>query len=471
MNITPKTNSEDFANEDQLERVVGRIRCSTPTQQSVDSLQAWATQLQKASPARSLQKNSLNTRRWFNIAMAASMLIVVSIASMLSTSSLAVAQIRNAIRKVDNVTIQCYYGKGEQRHLAETVIIRGNKVRWVRPDGLTHQTDLDSNTEVTVDENRRTAEYYPLYDSSERRQTVEQIFRTLGNLSDDAFVKSQEIESKSYTVSWDGMEVELCVDSDSLPKKLTILKANQQNLALVGQQAEFTYEPVGSELLDVTVPDDFVVTKIERKPARNSIDLNLVPGKGFDKLPFQSSFAQVLEYCGAPDGVERSTRVVHNFSDQQADIYRTAQERGLENMASLDPELFGLPFSRVDELIYDSQGFRIIVDEFNGFEQVTVYAEGELGGRNRGFAGTIDGSIRLGDKPETVLKQLGEPSSRSGLDETNWNGGLSYLDPFMNFGFRDLRLSSVTFMKGLVSAMNIEGTKVFVNPSSQQPEK
>ncbi len=111
------------------------------------------------------------------------------------------------------------------------------------------------------------------------------------------------------------------------------------------------------------------------------------------------------------------------------------------------------------------------MDEFNGFEQVTVYAEGELGGRNRGFAGTIDGSIRLGDKPETVLKQLGEPSSRSGMDATTWNGGLHYLDPFMNFGFRDLRLSSVTFMKGLVSVMNIDGTKIFVTPSSQQPGK
>ncbi len=339
MNISKKTNSDDLANEDQLERVVGRVRCSTPTQQSVDSLQAWAMQLQSASPARSSRNNSPNTRRWFTIAIAASMLIVVSIAGMLSTSNLAVAQIRNAIRKVDNVTIRCYYGKGEQRHLAETVIVRGNKIRWVRPDGLIQQTDLDSNTEVTVDENRRTAEHYPLYDSSERRQTLEQIFRTLGNLSDDAFVKSQDIENNSYTVSWDGMEVELCVDSDSLPKKLTILKANQQNLALVGQQAEFTYEPVGSELLDVTVPDDFVVTKIERKPARDSIDLNLVPGKGFDELPFQSSFAQVLEFCGAPDGVKRSTRVVHNFNDQQADIYRTAQELGLENMASLNPEL------------------------------------------------------------------------------------------------------------------------------------
>lgn len=467
MNITPTTNSEDFANEDQLELVVGRIRSATPAQQSVDSLQAWATQLQNSSPARSVQQDSKNHRRWFTIAVAASLLITVSIASIFSTSSLAVAQIQNAIRKVDNLTIRCYYGQGDQRRLAETVIVRGNKVRWVHPNGITHQTDFDSNTEVTVDENRRKVEYYPLYDSSERRQTFDEIFRTLGSLSDDAFVKSQEIESHSYTVSWDGMEVELCVDSDSLPKKLTILKANQQNLALVGQQAEFTYEPVGGELLEVTVPDDFVVTKIERKPARDGIDLNLVPGKGFDELPFQSSLAQVLEYCGAPDGVKRSTRVVHNFSDEQADIYRTAQELGLENMASLDPELFGLPFSRVDELIYDSQGFRIIVDEFNGFEQVTVYAAGELGGRNRGFAGTIDGSIRMGDKPESILRQLGEPASRSGLDETNWNGGLSYLDSFTTFGFRDLQLCSVTSMKGLVSAMNVEGTKVFVTPSSK----
>jgi hypothetical protein len=96
-----------------------------------------------------------------------------------------------------------------------------------------------------------------------------------------------------------------------------------------------------------------------------------------------------------------------------------------------------------DELVYNSQGFRIIVAESGGVESFDCYGAGQLAGRSRAFSGRTDKEIRMGATTDDVIKAYGEADHRIGLTAKLTNGRLDYVKKGLQFSFFDGRLSNI----------------------------
>ncbi|XZE33715.1 hypothetical protein SH501x_004510 [Pirellulaceae bacterium SH501] len=437
-----KNDGEDSA---KLDQVLQRIQSSEASNDSVERIEKWAVQLQADQVDTRPDRLISSKGYWFSMVTAASFIVLLGVVTVMSGRDRAVAQMQRAIRSVDEFTLNGFMGIGDQRRFVESISVNGNLIRWDRSDGLVRITDMEQKTEVELNPRRESVEYYPLYDLSQQRQSLDRIFRLMSELPQHAFRKVLDETKNSYVFEWESQIIALWIDtSTSLPSRIEFRKASGDWAGLNGMSADFSYDSVPQDRFVLRFPDNYKVVRIDRSQSIDSRRLNLIPGQGVDGLAFRSSLGEVYKFFGPPEGVKHFTRVVSMTNQIQTEVGSDAQKSEMEVDIALNAEANDVPFTRVEELIYDSRGFRVIFDEINGFEQITVQNDGAYGGRSVGFNGTVAGAIRLGDSAELVREKFGEPDNNSGLNDAPWNGGLVYWDPFVQFRFRDRKLTSVT---------------------------
>lgn len=429
-----------------LASTIARIRAVEPPPEAVDRVRVNAQRMMKRSP-------QVHTRNWQRL-IPASAVLAASVAlaalgiSLFTATDAAFAQVQQAIRELEYVTITSFWENDGEQVPVETVQATRENIRTQRPDGIVTITSLADAKEMVINSRTRTAEIYPLYGAMHARQRIDRIFRLIGHAPSSAIQRAESDSNGEtrYVIDWEGRKIALWVrDGMRLPVRMTILEMPEEDSALVGQTAYIDGSPIAEDVFAFDPPADYDVTRIAASPTTESRRLKVIPGVGFEGLELGSSIAQVFEFLGEPDGIKR-----HGVMDESrltaddANVIRAANDIGSGADVAMNPRGAGLPVRWSDELIYDSQGFRVIVDERDGLTMITVYRQNLVGGgRNRSFAGMIAGSLKLGASPEDVIAEFGEPDEISGLDESMPNGDLLYWNPFVKFGFRDLELATV----------------------------
>lgn len=431
---------------DSLAATIARIQAVEPPREAVDRVRLNAQQMLKRSP-------QVHSRHWRRI-LPASAVLAASVAlaalgiSLFAATDAAFAQVQQAIRDLEYVTITSFWEDDGERVPVEKVQATRENIRTQRPDGIVTITSLADAKEMVINPGTRTVEIYPLYDTMYARQRIAGIFRLIGHAPSSAVVRSGS-DSKGerrYVIDWEGRKIALWIrDGAILPTRMTILDMPEEDSALVGLTALIDASPIADDAFVFDPPADYSVTRIAVAPTTESRRLNVIPGVGFEGLEFGSSIAQVFDFLGEPDAVKRHAVIDESrLTADDVNVIRAANEIGSGADVAMNLRGAGLPVRWSDELIYDSQGFRLIVDERGGLTMITVYRQDLVGGgRNRSFDGMIAGSLKIGDSPEDIIAAFGEPDNRSGLNESTWNGVLLYWNPFVKFGFRDLELATV----------------------------
>ncbi len=412
--------SQRQADEATIRRVIERAG-QLATDSPVGSAEREPASLVSRRASASRKRIAL-VASWSGVAVAVTCLAVGLLVS--SGSRLAFAQVQEQLAKVRTIRFVFRSTGPANQPPGRVFIIEPDRYREELPDGRVIVTDLRNKQVMELDTKAKTAEIYSLYGAADREQGSESI-----SILRDAPGKSVETVGRRQLDGRDVIDYRV-VDRDERTLKVTVDAtaklpvriewSSAGNANATGIVTDFVFDqPIDEALVRIVAPEGYQVTQV-KAAARPEADELEVSSAGLGPVKWGMKTADVVKLLGQPDGIKPfETRVTIN---------------GKENPKRKKSG---------EELIYDSRGFRIIVDTDAGVESIDCYGAGQLGDRARRFAGRTDKGIRMSATPDEVSKAYGEPELRHGMTAELPNGRWDYLKEGLSFGFFDNRLSHI----------------------------
>jgi hypothetical protein len=217
------------------------------------------------------------------------------------------------------------------------------------------------------------------------------------------------------------MTLKVTVDAATkLPVRIERSSTGNANATEVASDFVFD-QPIDEALVRIAAPDGYQVTEIKSRADADS-DALVVSSEGLGPVKWGMKTAEVVKLLGKPDGIKPFEIPILQFVE------------GKEN-----------PIGKKtgEELIYDSRGFRLIVDADAGVETIDCYDVGQLGDRAGGFTGRTDKGIRMRATPNEVSKAYGEPERRHRMTANLPDGRWDYLKDGLSFRFFDNVVSHI----------------------------
>lgn len=333
----------------------------------------------------------------------------------------AFGQVQEQLAKVRTIRFVYRSTDSADQQPGRVFVVEPDRCREELPDGRVFVTDLLSKQVIQLDNEAKTAEIFPLYGAADREQRVSELISTLRDAPGKSVqsIGRRRLDGEDVidyrVVERDGMTLKVTVDAATkLPVRIERSSADNANVTAVASDFVFD-QPIDEALVRIAAPDGYQVTVIKSQ-AHSDIDALVVSSAGLGPVKWGMKTADVAEMLGKPDGIKL-------FEDPNPLIIEGIERpRGKKT---------------VEELIYDSHGFRITVDADFGVETIHCYGVGQLDARARGFTGRTDKGIRMRATPDEVSKAYGEPERRHAATADPTKGRWDYYKDGLSFRFFD----------------------------------
>jgi hypothetical protein len=326
-------------------------------------------------------------------------------------------------------TIQFTYWSTDSANASSgrVFVVEPDRCREELPDGRVIVTDLRTRQVMELDPRTQSGEIYPLYGVADRERRVSEWISTLRDAPHKAVetVGRRRLDDRDVmdyrVVDREGVTLMVTVDAaTNLPVRIERSSAVQAGVTLVASGFVFD-QPIEETLVGIAAPEGYQVAEILPSAQGDLVGL-VASSEGLGPVTWGLTTAEVMALLGKPDGIKPYEVPVRQFVEQE--------EKSIGRQTG-------------EELIYDSRGFRILVDAEAGVASITCYGEGQLGDRARGFAGGTDLGIRMGSTPEEVSLAYGEPELRHGMTPEHPAGRWDYLKQGLSFRFFDNVVSQI----------------------------
>ena len=430
----------EFQPDEVLDRVcIGLRQQSIPEFPNPDIV--W--QIPNAKPSTIRPPARLASRRFQVAAIAAVFLAILGtlLFPWNSAGSRVFAQVQEAIADVKSVTFRI-------ETFTQNTKSASYKVSHVSPDDIRAEGADDAHV-VNGKESRvmdvwyplSKAEIRPIYDRAAFAQRVlgayAQLFELKGSVGTE--VVEKVIDGRNvqlFSMTFDGGMANVVVDSQShLPVRIEVDRGkDQEGRAIREVIDQFVFnEPIDSSLFAITPPDGFAVDVTETVSPDASTESYVVsPERGLGPAKFGMTTAEVTAIFGKPDKVVTREGMEVIVDGEGPNRVPDLRPGGNTRMVPADPKY------TLDEVHYDSRGFRVTVSSKEGLVSIRCFEALVMGPSSRKFLGKTPEGIAIGSSWDEVIEAYGEPSSK-----LNRRSAM-YSKPLAHFEFRDAKVISIT---------------------------
>lgn len=405
------------ADEATVRRVIERASQFAPAPPQ-DSVKLEPTSLPQPRASISRKRMALMAS-WGGVTVAA---VCLAVGLMLTSQDrLAFAQVQEQLAKVRTIRFVFQSMDPANQQLGRVFVVEPYRYREERPDGRVIVADLRNKQVMELDTKAKTGEVYLHYGDADRKRRFSEAISTLRNAPRKSVetIGRRQLDGREMVdyrvVNDDGMTFKVTVDvAEKLPVRVEWSGAGNANAA--GIATNFVFDrPIDEALFEIAAPDGYKMTVIESK-VRPDADALVLSSAGLGPVKWGMKTVEIVELLGQPDGIKQFETPIGQFSEGKTKQIGT---------------------NTGEELIYDSRGFRIIVDAESGVEHIYCYGAGQLGDRGRAFNGRTDKGIRMGATPDEVAEAYGEPELRHGVTVDLPSGRWDYLTDGLAFNFFD----------------------------------
>lgn len=414
------------ADEAPIRRVIERAS-RLPSPSPVDGAEAERALL-GSRRALTLSRRVALAASWSGVAAT-----VVGLAvglSMVLGNRVAFAQVQQQLADVHTIQFVFRSMDSPNQQPGRVFIVEPNRYREELPDGRVFVTDLQSKQIMQLDRKSKTAEIYSLYRTSDRERRTSSLIATLRDAPANSvqIIGRRRLDGEDVidyrVVDLDGTTLKVTAEAATkLPIRIVRSSPGNENATMVASDFVFD-QPIDDTLVRITPPDDYQITEVKSK-GHSDTDTLVVSSAGLGPVKWGMKTADVVKLLGDADGIKPFS--VSNLQDTDGKEKPIGKKNG-------------------EELIYESRGFRIIVDANAGVETIMCYGDGQLGDRARGFTGRTSKGIRIGATPSEVRQVYGEPERRHGMTADLPNGGWSYVKDGLSFQFFDNAVSQIQIL-------------------------
>jgi hypothetical protein len=312
-----------------------------------------------------------------------------------------------------------------------TAFMRLGPDRWRQelPGGDFIVEDLKAQERMHVSHRDHTAVIEPLYVSNDYSRAQADSLRKLRDLPGRAAKRIGErtLDGRKvidFDVNLDGDASKVSVDAATkLPVQIEIVHPSHPGHEAIREVVkDFVFDAsLDESLFRVVPPAGYTIVRHSREePSSGDASVLVVsPETGIGPIKFGMSADDVIRALGEPNW-----RKDHRYADN------------LQPRPELDAKDAGKAKYVMTELAYDARGFRLAVGAPGGLHSIHCFNQTSMGPSVRDFQGKTREGIKLGARPNDVVKAYGEPDAKMGTDNY-W-----YAKQGWQFSFRDGKLVS-----------------------------
>lgn len=396
----------------------------------------------KVNMPRSTPAFATTTRRNFQVAAVAVMFAIVVGGVLVpwgSPGSRAFAQVQDAVRNLKTVTFRLETFSDNVKTTSYDFSFVSPD--FVRADGVDTVHVMNSRESKTMDltHSQGKAEIHPIYDMSASRRVLG-AFGQLLDLEPQAETKIAEKviagqDVLELSMSFDGADAKVIVDAVThLPIRISVDRGKDANLdSVIEVIDQFSFdETIDTALFAISPPTGYSVEVTDALPPGTSTEAYVVSDEsGLGPAKFGASKAEVVAMFGTPDKIvtQEGMKLAVNANDPN--FVPDLRPGGNVRWEPADPKY------TIDEIQYDSRGFRLKVSSKGGLTSIHCFDATAMGPRARKFLGTTPKGIGIGSSWDEVLNAYGEPTTK--LD----NQAAMYRNPALHFDFKNEKVVSI----------------------------
>ncbi|TWU39536.1 hypothetical protein [Novipirellula artificiosorum] len=352
----------------------------------------------------------------------------------------AFAQVQDAIRKLNSVTFRLEtFANNAKTASYDISFVSPDYVRAEGADDV-HVLNNEASKVMDLFHSQKRAEIYPIYDLPSVSRRVLGAYGQLLQLEAQAEMEVAEkvLDGQKvleFSTSFDGATANVIVDAEThLPIRISVDRGKDANLnSVIEVIDQFSFdETIDASLFAISAPAGYVVEATDALPPDTSTKAYAISDEsGLGPAKFGASKPEVIAMFGEPDKIvtREGTKLAINGNDPN--FVPDLRPGGNVRWEPADPKY------TIDELQYDSRGFRLRVSSKDGLTSIHCFDTNAMGPRARKFLGATQEGIGIGSSWDEVIGAYGEPTTK--LD----NQAAMYRNPAFYFDFKSARVASI----------------------------